>query len=102
MRRLAAACWLAGLSAAQDDGIEVEIEITGALGMQDSASAIYSRLLDAVSVDPSSGVASIDSYGTLQGIQADGMTMSKDDEGFNAGVEIFSESAARAEALEGF
>ena len=103
MRRLAAACWLAGLSAAQDDGIEVEIEITGALGMQDSASAIYSRLLDAVSVDPSSGVAPIDTHTTLlQGIQADAMVVTKDENSFIAGIDVLSESGVRAEALEGF
>jgi hypothetical protein len=98
------ACGSVALCAAQQ--LEIEIEITGsASGVdgQDSAAAIYSRLLDAVSVDPDSGAAPIDGTTYLQGIRSDAMVMSEEDDGgFFAGVDITSESGARMVAGEGF
>lgn len=103
--RAVAASWLATLGAAQSGEIEVEIEIQGAgfsrSGGEDSAAAIYSRLLDAVSVNPDSGVASIDSYDTLRGIRGDDVILARAEQ-FDAGIEMLSDTGIRATALEGF
>ena len=109
MRALLAASALAALCTAQDDDRTLEIEITGGgVGRSgdsavDSATNIYSRLLDAVRVDAVTGESAVSATATLAGLAGSGMTMTKEEEdAFNAGVDIFSESGTKVTAVEGF